>query len=692
MSPRACWLAGFAAVLLGWGAFSFGENAPAPEPNFVTLFADDFSAYPPAEILDRQTYGTRLGPWELMTLHYAWHSARFRGWQQVQLPFRILERDGRRFLDQPESFFNVVLKAGDPRWRNYTFEVELAVNDGPAGPVVRYQTSRQHYFICFEVGQPVKVYRRHQDDHVLLAMGDAARFKAEKDRLYRCEVQCDGSRLSVRVDGNLVVEVEDDAYSHGQIALRTEGCARFTAVRVLADPTEAERVASEKKRAAERLQRAIETIPRPRLLHTIPLPGKPSSVIGLHDVNDDGALEAIAFFPQEKEPFQGANRLCVFDWQGKPVWELEPWAPDPKWPASVAWLNVADLDGDGHTEVICTRGLEILILDGATGRIKRRAPNPPAYPGQGDPYERALLVDRGFVANLRGLPSPRDLLVKDEYRNLWAYTDDLRLLWHRSLNTGHFVAAKDLDGDGKDEVMGGYSMLRPDGTTLWTVPGGDPVYNRFAPPIWPPPTSPKPPLVTGSPPEVGSEHNDGFVIALLGPEPEAPLRIAIAASDLGFLLLDTEGRLLAHHRIGHAQRISVGRFRPDLPGRQIVVSTQWGNHRLLNLFDCHGNLLLAREIPHSTPWPVYWTGTDQPLLLFTGWAGGLWNRHFERLLVLPGALSVPPYACDVNQDGLDELLLLEENQIRIYGPDGVKATFRAPAASLTNWWSGGLYR
>ena len=38
----------------------------------------------------------------------------------------------------------------------------------------------------------------------------------------------------------------------------------------------------------------------------------------------------------------------------------------------------------------------------------------------------------------------------------------------------HERTARDINGDGKDEVMGGYSMVRPDGTTMWTVPGGDP--------------------------------------------------------------------------------------------------------------------------------------------------------------------------------------------------------------------------
>jgi hypothetical protein len=296
------------------------------------------------------------------------------------------------------------------------------------------------------------------------------------------------------------------------------------------------------------------------------------------------------------------------------------------------------------------------------------------YPGRpslapglgGTPY-----IGNGYVCNLRGLPSPRDLVLKDEYANLWAYTDELKLLWHRHLNAGHCIVARDINGDGKDEVMGGYSMLRHDGVTMWTVPGGDPDYNRYP----------------------GPEHADGVLIERLGPGPDAPLRVAVAASDLGFVLLDVEGRVLAHHSIGHAQWIHAARFRPDLPGRQIAIGTLWGNSSIFNLFDCDGNLLMIREPSPGKVMPVYWLGGDNPLVVLGGGKAGLWNRHFDRIRELPGILQVPPYACDVNQDGLDELLVLDGDKMQVYAPEGVKASVASPRASLTNWrFSSYFYR
>jgi hypothetical protein len=51
----------------------------------------------------------------------------------------------------------------------------------------------------------------------------------------------------------------------------------------------------------------------------------------------------------------------------------------------------------------------------------------------------------------------------------------------------------------------------------------------------------------------------------------------------------------------------------------------------------------------------------------------LWNRHFDRILELPGILGVPPYACDVNKDGLDELLVLDGDKFQVYASERVKA-------------------
>ena len=127
------------------------------EEERVELFADDFSSYPLTEKMDAEYFagltgekakpGARLevlGPWRQTSLHYSWKSARIQGYLDASLPWRLTERDGRRWLEQPEDFFNVVFMAGDAAWEDYVLQVDLAVCDGPAGPIVRYQTSRRN--------------------------------------------------------------------------------------------------------------------------------------------------------------------------------------------------------------------------------------------------------------------------------------------------------------------------------------------------------------------------------------------------------------------------------------------------------------------------------------------------------------------------------------------------------------------
>ncbi len=183
----------------------------------------------------------------------------------------------------------------------------------------------------------------------------------------------------------------------------------------------------------------------------------------------------------------------------------------------------------------------------------------------------------------------------------------------------------------------------------------------------------------------------------------------MAASDLGFLLLDTEGNLLARHPIGHAQNLGAGRVRPDLPGRQLIVRTYWGNQGITYLFDCEGNLLLTRETQVGSvafDWDrdtgnlleretrsgvvaINWLGDGTALLL----GQGLMDGNFETVVELPPGRLVRPMADDVNDDGVDEVLLREGNTLNVYGPETRPASpVPVPKRNLTNWnHYGGFY-
>jgi hypothetical protein len=72
-----------------------------------------------------------------------------------------------------------------------------------------------------------------------------------------------------------------------------------------------------------------------------------------------------------------------------------------------------------------------------------------------------------IVANLRG-KGKKDLLLKDAYHTLWAFDENLKLLW-KVRNPGgcllaHRVSALDLDDDGREEILIGAGILNADGS------------------------------------------------------------------------------------------------------------------------------------------------------------------------------------------------------------------------------------
>ena len=113
----------------------------------------------------------------------------------------------------------------------------------------------------------------------------------------------------------------------------------------------------------------------------------------------------------------------------------------------------------------------IQLRGGATGMVNDEAAPSPfrSFRGEGPDWVHRRILE----ANFRGKESPQDFVVKLGERIL-AFDSNLQILWEYEspwAEYGHcpayIPAVGDIDGDGRDEVNGGYFLLNHDGSVLW---------------------------------------------------------------------------------------------------------------------------------------------------------------------------------------------------------------------------------
>ncbi len=218
------------------------------------------------------------------------------------------------------------------------------------------------------------------------------------------------------------------------------------------------------------------------------------------DVNGDGELEFVTYSPQVPSYRGGVSpesyKLQVFRLldETPPRWTFDtgmglqsnPAAGDFRadWDYEWTFKPVAhDIDGDGKAEIITLAKLEgkyqyvVLKDEGATCRIAARMDSPIPV---GDKQNNSRHFP--FFANLGGRFTSFCLQGGTyRYWEMWTYDwtgAGFALRWHvKSTDPGsrgnrsssHTVLPFDLDGDGKDEISNGATVLDDDGSVLWTA-------------------------------------------------------------------------------------------------------------------------------------------------------------------------------------------------------------------------------
>jgi len=397
----------------------------------------------------------------------------------------------------------------------------------------------------------------------------------------------------------------------------------------------------------------------------------------LGDINGDGKMEIVVGQP-EVQPGAYTPQLVVcvtaYDLKGNQLWQYGTPGTNHVASSDVP-LQVYDMDGDGKSEVFANMSTtEMTVLDGTTGKLLRKIPLPQA--GSNDSIA---------FANLRGKAWPQDIIVKTRYSQFWAITgiDDATtkagtLLWNKKLlandtslsdfGTGHYPLAYDWDGDGKDEVMGGYFFFESDGTQQWT-------------------------LNTTSSPKL-TMHADSIATGDMDGNPANGYEIVVNGNVAAAFDWKTGKQLWQDTNTIEAQQIGMGDYRPDLPGLEVVLldrlRTAAEGFKSNNvLVDRNDKLLWKENRPTNSGWLTVtenmnnWDGKGSDVIFSyrrdgkSDGSGGtgtyLYDGYGKTVASFPySGASVQTFAqhADLCGDGKEEVITYDETTLRIYANGG----------------------
>ncbi len=630
------------------------------------LVHEDFSGFPIGEFpYDRDH--TAMGEYQYVTEegeHGIWTDQVCNyTWNGTGPTWLITEQNGRHAMEcmrveknHPHRMFPT-LQTGKSTWTDLTVcaTIRRLSLKGCAGIAFAMNHSMDTLVFQFMDRDRVQLIYRHKEDIIVLK---EASFVSDADTDYPMSVVCSGSTVICRIQDRDILHVSHARIARGgKIGITADCPTRFTDIEVSVSEEGYAHIMANETMAHEAEAAAMAQHVPMKLYKKIDLQnfGTSRQVRFGHLLGDSSWQIVLAQMQRRvsRDAYGFISCLTAIDLDGNVLWQLGEPSEKTKELGKVSAdmpLQIYDIDHDGYDEVICGWDFEIRILDGRTGQIKKAARTPVADEEDegliGAPYNtyafHRLNPDGIRIANFRGLDAPSDILIKDRYCRLWALDDNLQVLWHYKspTNTGHCPLPVDVDGDGRDELLVGYRLLDHDGTELWAYP-------------------------------ITDDHTDE-IVAGKWKENDPHGYFACVSGTQGFFIGDFYGHILARDLIGHAQRVSVAKYCPHLPGRQIAVTNFWGHQGVIFLYDQDGRMLweMENEMNGNIVAPVNWDGNGTELILLNAdpHRGGCIDGYGTRALAFPddGHPTLCVEAMDLTGDARDELICWDYETMYIY--------------------------
>lgn len=281
------------------------------------------------------------------------------------------------------------------------------------------------------------------------------------------------------------------------------------------------------------------------------------------------------------------------DHHGKFLWEFDSGLDGHRMThASHVPVTVWDFDSDGRDEVVTMMlgptarppmRAHLVALDGLTGKIKAMTPIPWAGGAGNSRFNHGTTRSYATVAYLDGPDRPPSYIfhlgtyidgacwafdiVDGQFQERWAYQHAFHL------GTGHHgLTAFDINGDGRDEILMGGTVIDADGCQIfsWTE-------------------------------KANYGHVDFVIPGVIDPDKPGVQLLFGFEYGYGVALTSADGEVYWHNKEAyHAHSGWVAKVRPDLPGEQIRMRS-----KLFSETWHHGT---PPDVPYDTERTEPWNG------------------------------------------------------------------------------------